>query len=91
MRRTTFVLILILVVLAAIAVIYPRKEKGEKYCRTDNDCVPVQCCHSTDCVNVANKPDCKGIFCTMDCKPGTMDCGQGHCACVNNECKAIIQ
>jgi hypothetical protein len=56
----------------------------------NEDCVPASCCHPTDCVNIANKQDCKGIMCTMECKPGTMDCGQGYCDCVNNECKAII-
>ena len=65
--------------------------KPEKYCLSDEDCVPAQCCHPTDCVNKAYRPNCKGIICTMECRPGTMDCGQGYCACVENECKAIIK
>jgi hypothetical protein len=92
MKRINFVLILVLIILTAVVLVisYPRKEKGTEYCKVDEDCIPAQCCHPTDCVNVANKPNCKGIFCTMECKPGTMDCGNGYCDCVNNECKAII-
>jgi hypothetical protein len=90
--RGIFVLISFLIVLAAVAILisYPKKEKDAKYCEADGDCIPANCCHPTDCVNIANRPDCKGIMCTEECKSGTMDCGQGHCACVNNECKAII-
>jgi len=98
MRRITSVLILVLIAITvAIVIPYSRKENSSnttmttiKYCRVNEDCVSAQCCHSTDCVDIGNKPDCKGIMCTMECRPGTMDCGQGHCACVNNECKAII-
>jgi hypothetical protein len=90
MTRKILVLILVLI-LTIVLLLYPRKEKNARlYCKMDEDCAPVQCCHSTDCVNVDNKPDCKGIMCTMECRSGTMDCGQGHCACVNNECKAIV-
>lgn len=60
-------------------------------CHTKSDCAPSQCCHPTDCVNAAYKPDCKDTICSLVCAPGTMDCGQGNCDCVNNECKAIIK
>ena len=66
-------------------------EENIKYCQVDDDCVPMACCHPDDCVNLANRPDCTGIMCTMECKPGTMDCGQGYCACVDNECRAMIE
>jgi len=93
MKQKIFVLIFVLVLLTTLIVIfYPKKEENNtKYCKEDGDCHPAGCCHPADCVNVDNKPDCKGIMCTMECKPNTMDCGQGHCACVNNECKAIME
>ena len=90
MRRIIFVLILVLIALAVVFLL-PGKEKDEKYCEIDKDCVAVQCCHPTDCVNKVNKSDCKGIICTEVCSPGTMDCGQGNCACIYNGCKAIIK
>ena len=90
MRWAIFVLILIVIALIVVLLFYTRKENNEKYCRMNEDCVPAQCCHPIDCVNIENKPNCKGIMCTMVCQ-GPMDCGQGHCACVNNECKAIIE
>ena len=89
------VLLLILVItLLILGLVYRGKTSKipeEKFCLRDEDCVPAQCCHPTDCVNEAYKPRCKGIVCTMECRPGTMDCGQGYCACVENECKAIIK
>jgi hypothetical protein len=91
MRRITSVLILILIILAFVTIVISYPEKNTKYCKTNENCVPTSCCHPTDCINVDNRPDCKGIMCTEECKPGTMDCGQGHCNCVNNECKAIIE
>lgn len=91
MRRIIFFSILVLIILVVAFLIYSRKEDDVKYCKVDEDCVPASCCHSNDCVNVNNKPDCKEIVCSMICSPGTMDCGQGHCICVNNECKAIIE
>lgn len=67
-----------------------KREEDTKYCQADEDCVPATCCHPDDCVNLANRPDCEGIMCTMECAPNTMDCGQGYCACVDNECRAMI-
>ena len=59
-------------------------------CIVDGDCVPASCCHSTSCVNKINAPNCTGMYCTMDCKPGTLDCGQGSCSCINGKCEAVL-
>ena len=80
-------LVLILFILGCTQVEIPE----EKYCTEDEDCVPAQCCHPTECVNIDNKPDCEGIMCTMECAPDTMDCGQGRCVCRNNMCVAEIE
>ena len=64
---------------------------GELYCNTDSDCVAASCCHPDSCVNAESAPDCQGLMCTLECKPGTMDCGQGKCVCQNNECTAQIE
>lgn len=58
------------------------------YCSSNKDCVPKDCCHSSECVNIKYKPNCKGIVCTMECRT-ILDCGMGYCACVNNKCIAI--
>ena len=63
---------------------------SEKQCVSDADCVPAQCCHSTDTVNKDFAPDCSKTFCTMECAPGTLDCGQGEVKCVKKQCKAIL-
>lgn len=55
-------------------------------CQIDSDCVPASCCHPTSCVAIENAPSCESLFCTMDCKPGTLDCGRGSCGCVENKC-----
>jgi len=60
-------------------------------CNTDSDCVPKTCCHANSCISLDQKPDCKGIMCTMECSPGTMDCSQGRCICQNNKCTAQIK
>ena len=62
----------------------------QKECSIDSDCIPAQCCHATDALNKAAAPDCKNIFCTEECKPGTLDCGQGEIKCVENSCVVII-
>ena len=54
-------------------------------------CVPAQCCHPTSCVFEKDAPDCKGVMCTMDCKPGTLDCGQGECKYIDGKCGAVIK
>lgn len=59
-------------------------------CQTNTDCVPATCCHPDACVNKNYQPDCKGIFCTMECRPNTMDCDQGKCVCVENTCQVEL-
>lgn len=59
-------------------------------CVVDFDCVKDSCCHASGCVGVNNAPSCDGVFCTMECAPGTMDCGQGSCKCVSGECEAVF-
>jgi len=59
-------------------------------CSQIKECVPASCCHPTGCVLIEDKPDCKGMICTMECKPGTLDCGQGHCEYINGKCEAVL-
>lgn len=63
---------------------------AEKFCESDADCVPAQCCHPDDAVNKDYAPDCSEVFCTMECRPGTIDCGQGEIRCVEKECQAVL-
>jgi hypothetical protein len=54
-------------------------------CDEDADCVPAQCCHPADCVIREKRPYCNNVFCTKECRPGTLDCG-GRCECINYRC-----
>ena len=60
-------------------------------CSRDSECVKAECCHANSCVVSEEAPDCNGVFCTMNCEPGTLDCGQGSCGCVNGKCEAVIE
>lgn len=60
-------------------------------CSSDKDCAPASCCHPDSCVPAVSGPECAGVLCTMDCRPGTMDCGAGRCVCQAGACKAVIQ
>ena len=62
----------------------------EKQCTTDADCVPAQCCHPDDSVNKDHAPQCEGIFCTEECRPGTLDCGQGSIKCLVGACTVVL-
>lgn len=64
---------------------------AEKQCITAADCVPAQCCHATDAVNINYAPDCSDIFCTAVCEPSTLDCGQGEIQCIAGECQVVLQ
>lgn len=55
-------------------------------CEVDADCFATECCHPDSCVNAASRPDCEGVACTEECRPGTMDCGCGSCVCVDGNC-----
>lgn len=57
-------------------------------CYVDEDCVPKQCCHPTECVNRDYALDCGKILCSMSCE-GPLDCNAGRCGCVNHRCKVI--
>ena len=56
-------------------------------CTIDDDCVPAECCHPTNCINKAEKSVCN-VMCTMSCE-GPIDCGAGHCGCVNGKCSVV--
>jgi hypothetical protein len=58
-------------------------------CTSDGDCVPASCCHAKSCVAKAQKPECKGIMCSMHCEAETMDCG-GGCGCQAGHCVARL-
>ena len=62
---------------------------GNMSCAVDSDCAPAQCCHATSVVNKNFAPDCADIFCTMECRSGTIDCDNGEIKCVNRECTVI--
>ncbi|MBM3232743.1 hypothetical protein FJZ18_01085 [Candidatus Pacearchaeota archaeon] len=55
-------------------------------CEKDSDCVPSSCCHPASCVLKNQAPECKGVICSQECKPGTLDCGQASCSCQNKRC-----
>lgn len=69
---------------------YRPAEPGSTDCITASECVPAQCCHPTECINRMVAPDCEGVACTEECRPGTMDCGQGSCDCIDSKCTAVI-
>jgi len=58
-------------------------------CKVDSDCVAAQCCHATEVINKNFAPDCKEIFCTMECRSGTIDCDHGEIKCVDSKCTVI--
>ena len=52
-------------------------------CKTDSDCVPLECCHATRCGPRDEAPECTQVVCTAECHPRTLDCG-GVCACTTD-------
>ncbi len=88
------ILAIILILVSMMFLLYFIKQSmlisDQYYCEVDEDCVPEQCCHPSSCINRAYAPNCKGVICSMECRPGTMDCGQGYCACIKNKCQAVI-
>lgn len=64
-------------------------ENANVSCSEDKDCVPSSCCHATSCVPSLYAPSCKGVLCSMECRPGTLDCGQGRCGCIKGKCEVI--
>lgn len=59
----------------------------DDFCRSNSDCSPAQCCHPDSCIIRTQAPDCEGVFCTQECRLGTMDCGAGYCACIEGRCE----
>ena len=57
-------------------------------CTADADCVPVQCCHPTSCVNKASISRVCNLMCTQGCT-GPLDCGAGSCGCTNGKCSVV--
>jgi hypothetical protein len=88
MKIGVFVLVLVIVIAAVILFINNAGVKTE--CKTDSDCVAKECCHPTSCIAATQKTACN-VFCTEECRPGTMDCNQGKCICLAGKCSAQIK
>ena len=87
-----YIIGLLLVMLVLEVACTPTKVIPEnKLCAVDTDCVPADCCHAKDSVNLNSAPNCEGMMCTMECAPNTLDCGQGEVKCVEKECKAVMK
>jgi len=80
-------LFLFFILLAVTGCVVKPPSYASGFCNSDEDCVPASCCHATDCVSKDQAPDCTDVFCTMECRPGTLDCG-GRCVCEDNKCVA---
>lgn len=78
--------VLIVSVIAVSGCISQPAPQEKLKCAADSECVPATCCHANSTVNIANKPDCTGAFCTLECRGGTLDCGCGTPACINGQC-----
>lgn len=89
MRFEVLAAIIIIVAAVGLAILFLAPKAATK-CGFDIDCRPATCCHPDSCVPQPEAPDCAGVLCTMDCRPGTMDCGQGHCECINGDCQAVF-
>ncbi|MBW2966258.1 hypothetical protein KY342_04095 [Candidatus Woesearchaeota archaeon] len=89
MKRIIIILVILLILVVGCAdKEQPPQVKPE--CITNADCVAATCCHASECVAKTEAPNCKEVFCSMECRPYTMDCGQGYCACENKKCVAKI-
>ncbi len=62
---------------------------GEYSSEEEVKCVPVSCCHATECVFESEAPNCNGTSCSMGCEPNTLDCGQGRCQYIDYECGVV--
>ena len=94
-KESVVFIVIILIVLGLLAWFLSGRIKSSSdivsgECTFDNDCVASDCCHATQCVAIGKAPECSGIACTMDCKPGTLDCGQGSCKCNSGKCGAVL-
>ena len=79
--------IFVLLVLGLLSLVSCKNDNvAVKECSTDADCVPTGCCHPDACVPAGQAPDCRDIYCTMECQSGTLDCGAGKCICNEGKC-----
>ena len=89
------VLILLIAIIGLWALsdkkLYTLNDSNNQSCRQDADCVPASFCHADKCMNKAYKTDCSGVFCSQECKIGTLDCGQASCGCVNKKCSVVAK
>ncbi len=86
MKRIIFLILTLIVISLISGCVVPQNR-----CTNDNDCVEKTCCHPTEAVNAKYGPDCKGLLCTAECKPGTTDCGQGEVKCIKNKCEVVLK
>jgi hypothetical protein len=91
-NKKVFYVIIVLVILLVALMIAPKylpktMGKNNETCYSNSDCVPTSCCHASSCILESKKPNCTGIYCTMDCKPDTLDCGQASCECLKGKCE----
>lgn len=94
MRKRYLIGLLMISLISLIFVISCTQTKTipeNKACSVDTDCVPANCCHPNDTINLKFAPDCSSTMCTMECVPNTLDCGQGEVKCVNGECKVAMK
>ena len=83
-------IIIILGVLLVVGFFWFVGEYNKNGVVSENEgCVPASCCHSTTCVPASEAPNCRGVFCTMNCKPDTLDCGQGSCEIIDEKCGVV--
>lgn len=61
------------------------------YCSSDSECVPSSCCHASSCAFRQTAFDCGKVYCTQECRAGTLDCGNGKCSCIQNKCVAVFE
>lgn len=85
------VLVYLILFLLFLVSCLPAEVPAEKQCTSAADCVPAQCCHATNAVNQAYAPDCREIFCTLECAPNSLDCGQGEIRCQNKVCTVVLK
>lgn len=89
-KLVLFKIIVIVILLVVLITVFFLIKKDNIECKDDKDCFASSCCHSNSCVGIKYKPNCDGIFCTMECEIDTLDCGQKSCGCNNGKCEVSI-
>ncbi|MFA5258472.1 MAG: hypothetical protein WC979_04015 [Candidatus Pacearchaeota archaeon] len=86
------IVIIALIILLFVLIYFIAREDSQtinfRECESNDECVPVSCCHPNSCVPVNKTPSCKGIFCTEECS-GPLDCNAGHCECTKGKCNVV--